>query len=181
MPDRHRPRSALLPPDRRRAALGRRGAASSSIASPTPSRDLSCGITSRASHLLGRDAARDLRWWYEHAHLVNLLPSWERRGLAVPSPSSAFDFLYYWWHRLEPRGELPLPARSSTTRARTTPRRRAAAVRAHELDEPPVLSPARAPRRSHAPFAIIHALSTLYQVLDQPSSSERSAGPSTGS
>jgi len=127
--------------------------------------DLSCGITSQV--LLIFWAATQLAiygWVYEHAHLVNLLPSWGAPWLPWAIAFIGVDFLYYWWHRLS--HEVNFLWAAHVVHHQSEDYNLAVALRQSVLTSwtsLPFYLPLALLGVPTLPFAIIHALSTLYQ------------------
>ncbi len=123
--------------------------------------DLSCGISSQIVQLLW--AATQLAiyaWLYEHARLVTLTPVW----LAWLVAFVGVDFLYYWWHRLS--HEVNVLWAAHVVHHQSEDYNLAVALRQSVLTSwtaLPFYLPLAILGVPTLVFAIVHALSTLYQ------------------
>ena len=89
------------------------------------------------------------------------------------------DFLYYWWHRLEPRGEPPVGgARRAPLRARTTTSPSRCGSRCRRADRVALLPAARVRRRAAAGASRSSRFRRSTSSGSTPSSSASSAGSS---
>lgn len=123
--------------------------------------DLSCGITSQIVLLLW--AALQLAiyaWIYEHARLVTIRPTW----LAWAVAFVGVDFLYYWWHRLS--HEVNVLWAAHVVHHQSEDYNLAVALRQSVITSwtaLPFYLPLAVLGVPVLVFAIVHALSTLYQ------------------
>jgi sterol desaturase/sphingolipid hydroxylase (fatty acid hydroxylase superfamily) len=123
--------------------------------------DLSCGITSQVV-LLVRAAAQlgAYAWVYEHARLFTIEPTW----LAWFVAFVGVDFLYYWWHRLS--HEVNFLWAAHVVHHQSEDYNLAVALRQAVLTSwtaLPFYLPLAVLGVPVAVYAIVHALSTLYQ------------------
>ena len=123
--------------------------------------DLSCGITSQIVLLLW--AATQLAiyaWVYEHARLFTIGPTW----LAWVVAFVGVDFLYYWWHRLS--HEVNVLWAAHVVHHQSEDYNLAVALRQSVITSwtaLPFYLPLAIVGVPTLVFAIMHALSTLYQ------------------
>jgi sterol desaturase/sphingolipid hydroxylase (fatty acid hydroxylase superfamily)/poly(3-hydroxybutyrate) depolymerase len=123
--------------------------------------DLSCGITSQVVLIFW--AATQLAiyaWVYAHAHLLTLSPSWLPWVVAFVG----VDFLYYWWHRLS--HEVNFLWAAHVVHHQSEDYNLAVALRQSVLTSwtsLPFYLPLALLGVPTLVFAIVHALSTLYQ------------------
>lgn len=131
--------------------------------------DLSCGITSQVVLIFW--AATQLAIYafvYEHARLVSLSPGWAPPWLVPLVPwMVAFvgvDFLYYWWHRLS--HEVNFLWAAHVVHHQSEDYNLAVALRQSVLTSwtaLPFYLPLALLGVPTLVFAVVHALSTLYQ------------------
>jgi alkylglycerol monooxygenase len=127
--------------------------------------DLSCGITSQIVMIIW--AAFQLAiyaWVYQHAHLVNLSASWGGRWLPWLVAFVGVDFLYYWWHRLS--HEVNVLWAAHVVHHQSEDYNLAVGLRQSVLTSwtaLPFYLPLALLGVPTLVFAIVHALSTLYQ------------------
>lgn len=123
--------------------------------------DLSCGITSQIVLLVW--AATQLAvyaWLYEHARLVTIAPPW----LAWLVAFVGVDLLYYWWHRLS--HEVNVLWAAHVVHHQSEDYNLAVALRQSAITSwtaLPFYLPLALLGVPTLVFAIVHALSTLYQ------------------
>lgn len=123
--------------------------------------DLSCGITSQVVLLLW--AALQLAiyaWVYEHGRLFTIEPKW----LAWVVAFVGVDFLYYWWHRLS--HEVNVLWAAHVVHHQSEDYNLAVALRQSVITSwtaLPFYLPLALLGVPTLVFAIVHALSTLYQ------------------
>jgi sterol desaturase/sphingolipid hydroxylase (fatty acid hydroxylase superfamily)/poly(3-hydroxybutyrate) depolymerase len=127
--------------------------------------DLSCGITSQVVLIFW--AATQLAiyaWVYKHAHLVNLSPSWGAPWLPWVVAFFGVDFLYYSWHRLS--HEVNVLWAAHVVHHTSEDYNLAVALRQSVLTSwtaLPFYLPLALLGVPPLVFAVVHALSTLYQ------------------
>ena len=127
--------------------------------------DLSCGITSQVILIFW--AATQLAiyaWVYQHARLVNLSPSWGAPWLPWAFAFVGVDFLYYWWHRLS--HEVNVLWAAHVVHHQSEDYNLAVALRQSVLTgwtSLPFYLPLAILGVPTLVFAVVHALSTLYQ------------------
>lgn len=131
--------------------------------------DLSCGITSQIALIFWTATQIAIyAFVYEHARLVSLSPAWAPAWLAPVLPwLVAFvgvDFLYYWWHRLS--HEVNFLWAAHVVHHQSEDYNLAVALRQAVLTSwtaLPFYLPLALLGVPTLVFAIVHALSTLYQ------------------
>ena len=127
--------------------------------------DLSCGITSQVILIFW--AATQLAiyaWVYEHARLVNLSPKWGAPWLPWAFAFVGVDLLYYAWHRLS--HEVNFLWAAHVVHHQSEDYNLAVALRQSVLTSwtsLPFYLPLAILGVPTLVFAVVHALSTLYQ------------------
>jgi alkylglycerol monooxygenase len=123
--------------------------------------DLSCGITSQILVLVWAAAQLGIyAWVYEHARVFTIGPTWLAWLLAFVG----VDFLYYWWHRLS--HEVNFLWAAHVVHHQSEDYNLAVALRQAVLTSwtaLPFYLPLAVLGVPVTVFAIVHALSTLYQ------------------
>jgi len=137
--------------------------------------DLSCGISSQVLLLFWAAAQLALyAWVYEHWRLFTIRPTW----LAWAVAFVAVDFAYYWWHRLS--HEVNVLWAAHVVHHQSEDYNLAVALRQSVITSwtaLPFYLPLALLGVPTLVFAVVHALSTLYQFWIHTQLVRRVRGP----